>query len=257
MFNFPSKSELECLKHRFYDAQPFPYVILDDFLDSSYVELLADEIVESRKLRKGRNRDLFFAKNKSEINDFEKNGPVLGQLWNAVCDVEFTRMVQFICDDSTVFLDQEFHGGGLHVTESGGFLDRHVDFNCHPVQKTWERRLNVLLYLNPRWCEEWGGELFLNVPNSSGPDVRVSPLSGRLVIMETSSRTVHGVNQIEIPSGYKPNGRLSLAMYFYSSSENEMQFRSTVWHGVGLKGFVGRHIWRLVSVKNKMIGNKK
>ena len=52
-------------------------------------------------------------------------------------------------------------GGGLHQTMRGGHLNIHADFSTHHAHENWARRVNILLYLNEEWREEWGGELEL------------------------------------------------------------------------------------------------
>ena len=56
--------------------------------------------------------------------------------------------------------DPYFGGGGLHQIEPGGFLKIHADFNVHPKLKL-DRRLNMLIYLNKDWRDEYGGHLEL------------------------------------------------------------------------------------------------
>jgi len=56
--------------------------------------------------------------------------------------------------------DPYFGGGGLHQIEPDGFLKVHADFNVHPKLKL-DRRLNMLIYLNKEWREEYGGHLEL------------------------------------------------------------------------------------------------
>ena len=76
--------------------------------------------------------------------------------------------------------DATFEGGGMHVTGPGGRLDVHVDFNySHDIKQ--HRRLNILVYLNPDWKEEWGGQIELwdrNVSqchHSFSPDAQPVP----------------------------------------------------------------------------------
>ena len=52
-------------------------------------------------------------------------------------------------------------GGGLHRSLPGGFLNVHTDFSAHHSKPGWRRRVNLLLYLNPEWQPDWGGELEL------------------------------------------------------------------------------------------------
>ena len=39
------------------------------------------------------------------------------------------------------------------------FSDVHADFTVHPHHRTWQRRANLLLYLNEDWKPEYGGDL--------------------------------------------------------------------------------------------------
>ena len=52
-------------------------------------------------------------------------------------------------------------GGGLHQSPAGGFLNIHADFTVHPHHRNWQRRANLLLYLNDDWKPEYGGDLEL------------------------------------------------------------------------------------------------
>ncbi len=56
--------------------------------------------------------------------------------------------------------DPYFGGAGPHQILPGGFLKVHADFNWHPMLKL-DRRLNLLVYLNRDWREEYGGHLEL------------------------------------------------------------------------------------------------
>ena len=56
--------------------------------------------------------------------------------------------------------DPYFTGGGLNVTVSGGLLDVHIDGNYHDATGL-HRRVNAILYLNPGWKKNWGGEFGL------------------------------------------------------------------------------------------------
>ena len=52
--------------------------------------------------------------------------------------------------------DPALVGAGYHEIKPGGYLKVHADFNKHPENKL-DRRLNVLVYLNKDWKEEYGG----------------------------------------------------------------------------------------------------
>ena len=56
--------------------------------------------------------------------------------------------------------DPYLQGGGLHELRNNGFLNIHADFNLHPTMKL-DRRLNILIYLNKDWNDDFGGNLQL------------------------------------------------------------------------------------------------
>jgi Rps23 Pro-64 3,4-dihydroxylase Tpa1-like proline 4-hydroxylase len=46
-----------------------------------------------------------------------------------------------------------------HV-QPGSRLEMHLDYSIHPITGK-ERRVNLIIYMNKDWKEEWGGELNL------------------------------------------------------------------------------------------------
>jgi hypothetical protein len=88
--------------------------------------------------------------------------------------------------------DQDLRGGGLHVTDPGGFLGVHLDYQIHPLRNL-ERRLNAVLFLNPLWDNSWGGALELWNSDASRAVVKIYPAPGRLVLFECGDESYHGV----------------------------------------------------------------
>lgn len=70
---------------------------------------------------------------------------------------DFLRAISSLFGIEKLMPDPYFSGGGLNVTRKGGLLDVHVDGNYHDASGL-NRRMNALLYLNPGWKSEWGGE---------------------------------------------------------------------------------------------------
>jgi hypothetical protein len=153
-----------------------------------------------------------------------------------------------------VWVDPAFHGGGMHQGAQGSFLDMHTDFNVHPVQTDWFRDLNILIYLNPRWTQEWGGSLKLE-NLKDGRAAEIEPAFGRCVIMKTRDYTLHGYDPINFPKG---EFRRSIACYAYSPLREGVRVKSTKWYpsnGNPLKRLLGQFWPELVAIKSKVFGS--
>ncbi len=104
--------------------------------------------------------------------------------------------------------DDTLHGGGLHVTDPGGFLAPHIDYALHPHLVGMERRLNAILFLDD-WQETWGGALCFYDDTGSEVITRIYPKRGRLVLWEPTDTSFHGC---EVVSG--PQSRHTIAVYY-------------------------------------------
>lgn len=114
--------------------------------------------------------------------------------------------------------DPYFGGGGLHQIERGGFLKVHADFNWHPLLRL-DRRLNMLIYLNEDWLEEYGGQLELWNAEGTSSEKTIAPLFNRTVIFSTTDRSFHGHPH---PLNCPPDRtRKSISLYYYTNGRPE------------------------------------
>lgn len=91
----------------------------------------------------------------------------------------------------------------------------HVDFSHHPSNGLY-RRLNLLIYLNKEWKEEYGGHFELWTPDIKRCVRRILPIFNRCVVFATSSRSYHGHPE---PLSCPPEeARKSLALYYFTRS---------------------------------------
>jgi hypothetical protein len=110
--------------------------------------------------------------------------------------------------------DPHLWGGGLHQILPGGKLAVHADFNKYPHFKL-DRRLNVLVYLNRDWQEQWGGQLELWNRDMTRCEQRILPLFNRMVCFSTTDSSFHGhPDPLRCPAD---RTRRSLALYYYSN----------------------------------------
>lgn len=109
--------------------------------------------------------------------------------------------------------DPHFRGGGQHQTLNGGHLGIHVDFNKYKRPGLY-RRLNLLLYLNKHWNDEWGGHFELWSRDGKERAKKITPLFNRAALFSTSDFSYHGHPEpLNVPEGVT---RKSLALYYYT-----------------------------------------
>jgi hypothetical protein len=140
---------------------------------------------------------------KRTARDFAKLPPMFGDRWQELLGRNDGDLI-----GPDAHFDPTTHGGGLHVTDPGGWLSPHLDFAAHPKLPGWERRLNVIAFLNPEWRDEWGGAFCLYNP---GGEVvkRFNPAPGRVIAFECGDLAYHGVEPIT-----GPVPRVTLAAYY-------------------------------------------
>ena len=140
--------------------------------------------------------------------------------------LSFLKILSSVTGIDSLIADPKFRGAGLHETFREGFLLKHVDFNRLgdgtgiPKPTDPYRRLNLFLYLNPEWQDEWNGHLCLwKNKGDKYPAARIAPLFNRLVICEASERSWHG--HPEPLNCSEDRSRRSMAWYFYTKSPPE------------------------------------
>jgi hypothetical protein len=125
----------------------------------------------------------------------------------------------------------------------------------HPLHPDWLRTLNILLYLNKDWKEEYDGRLLIKASLDSEPRA-IAPLFNRGVIMLSDVRTYHGFKKMELPHGVT---RKSIATYAYQHIEvGSTKARTTGWapeDAGALKRSFARNYDTAVRLKNRFLGS--
>lgn len=224
-------SAVNGLQAAFRSADPFPHVVIDNFLDDSFArELLAAFPSFERGNYIG---DDGKPGAKSTLDKVRSLGPAYERLDDAIKSPGFLEAIGRITGIDGLLYDPWYLGGGTHDNRNGASLDPHVDFNFHPSER-WHRRLNLIVYLNPEWDAAWGGnlELFRDPYTQATPTQAVTPVFNRCVIFETSERSWHAFDQIALPARHAELSRRSVALYFYTKDrpEEETADRHTTYY---------------------------
>jgi len=193
-------------------AKPYPHVVFDNFFDPSLIDLILEEFPNPSAIRwqKFDNPQEIKLASAAEASF----GPVTRLLLYHLNSATFLQFLSAVTGIDNLIPDPSFEGGGLHQIVPGGKLGVHTDFNKHR-DFGLDRRLNLLLYLNKNWKEEYGGHLQLWDKEMTHCEAKVLPIFNRVMIFGTNDFTYHGhPDPLQSPEGMT---RKSLALYYFSN----------------------------------------
>ena len=193
-------------------AEPFPHLVIDDLVAPDLLRSVAREVEAAMAKQALAMNDAFQRKFASP--NMREMGPETRALINFMNSQEVLGFLERLTGIAGLIPDWQLAGGGMHALGEGGFLNVHADFNYHTHLKL-DRRINLLLYLNADWQDDWGGELQLWDRTMSKCCHRITPEFNRCVIFNTTDTSFHGnPTPVHAPDG---RTRLSLAFYYYTN----------------------------------------
>jgi len=205
---------IQKLSKEFAEAHPYPYIVMDNFLKPEIAEEAYNNFPKYalfNKKYKGLNE------NKAEGSNIEDFNPIFQKICDELASNQMYDWIQKVAHiKEAVVMTDDALGRGLHLGGQGSFLDIHIDFNIH-VEKDLHRRLNILIYLNKDWKEEYGGGLEMWDKEVSKMEKYVSPAFNRCLIFETNEISYHGYGKINVPEG---ESRKSIYGYYYSKTRD-------------------------------------
>jgi Rps23 Pro-64 3,4-dihydroxylase Tpa1-like proline 4-hydroxylase len=203
---------LDELALSFHTAKPFSHLVIRNFLRRAPEELIGH--YPSPEWPRWNRFDDAYQPNKMFYNDIDGIPPTFAALIHDLSSPGFLRFLEKVTGIDALLPDPYLEGGGLHCSGPGGVLSPHTDFHLYRRLRLY-RRINVLLYLNPTWKEEWGGCLELYPKGSSIPAVTIVPEWGTFVIFKTDDDSVHGFSKPIVTDRW----RRSIALYYYTTVE--------------------------------------
>ena len=205
--------DFDQVREQMRSAPGFPHFCIDGFLDPAFAEeVYATFPSYTNAERIGKSFTAVNEKRKTQITDARLFPAPIRRLHELLASDAFVRQMSHISGIPDLVADPQLVGGGIHETNHGGHLDVHVDFNVNERTGLF-RRLNILVYFNRDWKEEYGGILDLwdeDVRHCLG---RFAPIFNRAAGFATSATSWHGVTPVTCPPNMM---RRSFAAYYYT-----------------------------------------
>lgn len=231
--------DLTQAREQYINAQPFPNIVFNNLVDADLLQSVVDEFPDLENAEPNSRVKYWNPLEMKHITSGPKNiGPRTQHLIDYLNSQEWLDKLQILTGiQEPLIADPLLMGGGLHSSPQGGLLKLHIDFNKH-YGTGYDRRVNLLLYLNKDWHEDWGGniELWSSEINEEGKHeagmrmVSESPTFNKMVIFNTTETSWHGLpDPIQCPADRK---RMSLALYYYTNGRPQHEIgekHNSVW----------------------------
>ncbi|OUU21526.1 MAG: hypothetical protein CBB97_16195 [Candidatus Endolissoclinum sp. TMED37] len=211
MINFKN---IEAISNQYLSMKPFPHIVVDDFFNYKIAKKLEKEFpnFDDKIWHEYSNK----IENKKTLNNWNYFPELTYSVFNTLVSNDFAdRLSKTLYNHSILFGDPGLNGGGWHIHNKGGDLNTHLDYSLHPKLKK-QRKVNIIIYLNSNWRNEWGGQLGLwsNESNIRPGKLckKISAKYNRAIIFDTTFNSWHGLPQpIQCPQN---EYRKSLAVYY-------------------------------------------
>jgi len=211
--------------------QPYPHIYFDNFLPVDVAEAALRDFPEPKEVDWLAYKDVNQHK-KLAFDAVEKLPASIRDVLYFLNTRPMLKFLETLTGIQSVLPDPTYAGGGLHQIKPGGLLEVHADFSYHNGLRL-DRRINVLIYLNKDWEEEYGGHFELWDREVKRAEKKILPIFNRCAIFSTTSVSFHGH---PVPLACPPDrNRKSIATYYYSNGRPEEDPELTHKHEVAFQ----------------------
>ncbi|MBC7950116.1 MAG: 2OG-Fe(II) oxygenase [Chitinophagaceae bacterium] len=210
------------LQDAFRTIPPIRHLVIDNFLESSIAHSIYTHFPKMDAMNthyKGINEK------KAEHSDFTKLDQSFDRLHKELSSPSFINWLQTVTGIPHLETIEDRLGYGLHQGANNSFLDIHIDYNLHPIKKLY-RKLNLIIFFNEVWENNWGGHLELWDAGVKNCIQSIQPTFNRCVIFECSNVSYHGYNMITVPEEIT---RKSCYQYYFIPVTDSVSFHDTIF----------------------------
>ena len=203
----------DALMEQYAFAEPFPHIVIDDFLPTDFVAQLLTHFPSDKKEHDKVYEKGYGGTHKRQISPYDCDA-FMREAFGFFNSPPMLRFLEGLTNISGLLPDPYFAGGGFHEIYRGGLLGIHADFRVNEGLQLL-RRVNVLIYLNQNWQENYGGKLELWDKAMQYKAKEIVPEFNRCVIFNTDADSFHGHPEpLNTPEGIT---RKSIALYYYTA----------------------------------------
>lgn len=207
-------------RRSYVNATPYPHIVLEDFLPESVLQRVDSEFPARQRGKFNHEQSRLKTAYQTEMIQ----SSFITNLLSALNSSQFLGFLENLTGIKQLISDPHYAGAGLHESARGGHLSIHADFNVHPTLPL-RRRLNLILFLNRDWKEEFGGHLELWHRDMSECAKRVLPTVGVAAVFNTNEDSYHGhPKPLTCP---EDRYRRSLATYYFTAFDDPSLERKT------------------------------
>ena len=214
-----SNDEFLNLSKVYRSNEPYPHIVIDNFLDKVKLDSVTKKIDQIEIFENNKRFDPNQKRKLKSDNELEMPNEVINLIRYFNSQIFLSNLQTLTGIKEKLLSDPYLWGGGIHRIKRGGFLKIHSDTNFHP-DFNLDRRLNLLLYLNKNWSNEYGGDLELWDKQMKNCVKKIAPIFNRAVIFSTDDTSYHGhPDPLKCPEDVV---RQSLALYYYSHGRSDV-----------------------------------
>lgn len=220
-------TDIKNLNYIFVSNPPYPLIVLDNFIPAKLCKKMNSECNTIPK---------FYWKKFTRRNSYQEEctnldvSTVAQKFVNEMHSQRCMYWLSMLTGIKDLIPDPYIVGAGYSRSYNKNFLNVHTDFNWNNTLKL-HRMLSLILYLNPIWKEEYGGNLIFKDFQNKKIMQNIPPLFNRVVIWRYHKRGFHGFpDPINCPSNISRN---TFRLFFYVSNAtydaNDLPHRSLYW----------------------------
>jgi hypothetical protein len=194
-------SKMNSLKNLFLNQKPFPYLVLDNFLENNLFKKINLEIdsidkknllkLEGKFYKTSVERNKWISKNLNLPRNMKK---VLHFLNSKIWISNLEQLSQIKNLTGTKILNKNI--SNFHTMSKNGFLGSHVDHSADP-STGYPHVMNIIIFLTKNWKSNFGGNTLFYNSNGTKIIKEIVYKPNRAVIFLHTPYSFHGVSKIK------------------------------------------------------------